>query len=152
MVFSIAYHFLHDRALAEEIAQEVFLQLYKHLGSLESPAHVLYWLRRTTSNRCIDCVRRRKLAPQVTLDAVPEPVAADPGPGDPILSRRLQQLVASLPEKQRMVVVLRYQEDLEPEEIARILHMPVGTVKSQLQRSLAMLRDKVTRTMGVVNL
>ena len=66
--------------------------------------------------------------------------------------RRLRQLIASLPEKQRMVVVLRYQEDLEPEEIARVLHMPVGTVKSQLQRSLAVLREKVTRTMGMVSL
>ena len=46
MVFSIAYHFLHDRALAEEVAQEMFLQLHKHLASLDSPEHVVYWLRR----------------------------------------------------------------------------------------------------------
>jgi RNA polymerase sigma-70 factor (ECF subfamily) len=152
MVFSIAYHFLHDRALAEEIAQEVFLQLHRNLASLETPAHVLYWLRRTTSNRSIDQARRDKLAPRVGLDSAPEPVATDSAPGDPMLARRLRQLIASLPEKQRMVVVLRYQEDLEPEEIARVLHMPVGTVKSQLQRSLAVLREKVTRSMGMVSL
>ena len=69
-----------------------------------------------------------------------------------MLARRLRQLVASLPPKQRMVVVLRYQEDLEPEEIADLLNLPVGTVKSQLQRSLAILREKVARTMGMVNL
>jgi RNA polymerase sigma-70 factor, ECF subfamily len=152
MVFSIAYHFLHDRGLAEEMAQEVFLQLHKHLAELESEAHVLNWLRRATSNRCIDCARHRKLAPQVALDAVPEPAAEKTAPGDPLLSRRLRQLVASLPPKQRAVVVLRYQEDLEPDEIARVLRMPVGTVKSQLQRSLAILREKVSRTMGAVNL
>src|ERR1041385_4552451 len=142
MVFSIAYHFLHDRALAEEVAQETFLQLHKHLAELESPAHVVYWLRRTASNRCIDHARHQRLAPQVALESVPEPAAFD-APGDPLLSRRLRQLVASLPPKQRMVIVLRYQEDLEPEEIARVLSMPVGTVKSQLQRSLAILREKV---------
>jgi len=152
MVFSIGYHFLRDRALAEEVAQEVFLQLYRRLASLESPAHVLYWLRRTTANRCIDQARRSRLAPQVGLDSAPELVAAGTAPGDPMLARRLRQLVASLPPKQRMVVVLRYQEDLEPEEIARVLHMPVGTVKSQLQRSLAILREKVARTLGMVNL
>ena len=151
MVFSIAYHFLHDRALAEEVAQETFWQLHKHLESLESPAHVLHWLRRATSNRCIDYARRQRLAPQVCLEAVPEPMAVDT-PGDPMLARRLRQLVASLPPKQRMVVVLRYQEDLEPEEIAELLNLPLGTVKSQLQRSLAMLREKVARTMGMVNL
>jgi RNA polymerase sigma-70 factor (ECF subfamily) len=151
MVFSIAYHFLHDRALAEEVSQETFLQLHKHLASLESPAHVLYWLRRATSNRCIDYARHQRLAPQIALESVPEPAALDT-PGDPMLARRLRQLVASLPPKQRMVVVLRYQEELEPEEIAKLLNMPVGTVKSQLQRSLAVLREKVTRTMGMVNL
>jgi RNA polymerase sigma-70 factor (ECF subfamily) len=151
MVFSIAYHFLHDRALAEEVAQETFWQLHKHLGSLESLEHVVYWLRRATSNRCIDYARRSKLAPQVCLEAVPEPSTSD-APGDPLLARRLRQLVASLPPKQRMVIVLRYQEDLEPEEIADLLNLPVGTVKSQLQRSLAILREKVARTMGMVNL
>jgi RNA polymerase sigma-70 factor (ECF subfamily) len=50
------------------------------------------------------------------------------------------------------VVVLRYQEEMEPEEIARVLNMPVGTVKSQLQRSMAVLREKVSRTIGVGNL
>ncbi len=151
MVFSIAYHFLHDRALAEEVAQETFWQLHKHLALLESPEHVVYWLRRATSNRCIDYARRQKLAPQVCLEAVAEPSVSD-APGDPLLARRLRQLVASLPPKQRMVIVLRYQEDLEPEEIADVLDLPLGTVKSQLQRSLAILREKVTRTMGMVNL
>jgi len=60
----------------------------------------------------------------------------------------LQALIASLPEKARAVVVLRYQEDLMPEEIAKLLEMPVGTVKSHLQRSLAMLREKLGRTFG----
>jgi RNA polymerase sigma-70 factor (ECF subfamily) len=151
VVFSIAYHFLHDRAIAEEVAQETFWQLHKHLDSLESPEHITRWLRRATSNRCIDYARRQKLAPQVCLEAVPEPSAYD-APGDPLLARRLRLLVASLPPKQRMVVVLRYQEDLEPEEIADVLNIPVGTVKSQLQRSLTILREKIARTMGMVNL
>ena len=54
MVFSIAYHFLHDRALAEDLAQEVFLELYQSLDRIESSAHLTYWLRRVTANRCID--------------------------------------------------------------------------------------------------
>jgi RNA polymerase sigma-70 factor (ECF subfamily) len=52
-------------------------------------------------------------------------------------------MVTSLPEKARMVVVLRYQEDLTPTEIAEILEMPVNSVKSHLRRSLALLREKM---------
>jgi RNA polymerase sigma-70 factor (ECF subfamily) len=65
-----------------------------------------------------------------------------------MLSRRLRQLVASLPEKARMIVVLRYQEDMELAEIAKTMSIPVNTVRSHLHRSLALLRDKVQRTMG----
>jgi RNA polymerase sigma-70 factor, ECF subfamily len=149
MVFSIAYHLLHDRALAEEVAQDVFLQLYGRLRELESEEHVVFWLRKVTVHRAIDCARKRNARQEVELDAAaedaPELVAASDS-SDPFLSRRLRQLVASLPEKARAVVVLRYQEDLEPTEIARALEMPLATVKSHLQRSLAMLRDKVSRT------
>lgn len=150
MVFSIALHFLADRSTAEELAQDVFLQLRANLASLKSEAHLTFWLRKVTAHRCIDCKRRRKL-PQLSLDDAPEP-SAPIRSVDPFLSRRLRQFVASLPEKPRLVVILRYQEDLPPEDIAEVLAMPVATVKSHLQRSLAMLREKVTRTIGEVTI
>jgi len=75
-----------------------------------------------------------------------------PAARDPMLSRTLQRLVASLPEKPRMAMILRYQEDLDPSEIAAALDMPVRTVKSHLQRSLALLREKLRRSVGEENL
>jgi RNA polymerase sigma-70 factor, ECF subfamily len=75
---------------------------------------------------------------------VPEP-SAPAQSGDLLLSQKLRKLIASLPEKSRMMMVLRYQEDLMPEEIAGILDMPVSTVKSQLQRALALMRAKIAR-------
>jgi RNA polymerase sigma-70 factor (ECF subfamily) len=149
MVFSLAYHFLRDRSLAEELAQEVFLLLHQNLSAIKSPAHLTFWLRKVTSHRCIDQTRRQKLRQEVSLEEVPEPVASDPDP-DPLLAQALGRLVASLPEKARMVVILRYQEDLDPGEIARVLRMPLNTVKSHLRRSLATLRDKVIRLVGEV--
>jgi RNA polymerase sigma-70 factor, ECF subfamily len=147
MVFSIAYHFLRDRTQAEEIAQDVFLQLFRNIESLESEAHVTFWLRRVTSNRCVDAVRRRQRRPEVALDQTAELRSADSS-SDPLLSRKLQALLQSLPEKPRLVMIMRYQEELMPEEIARTLDMPVRTVKSHLHRSLAMLREKMERSMG----
>jgi RNA polymerase sigma-70 factor, ECF subfamily len=145
MVFSIAYHFLRDRFAAEEVAQDVFLQLHAKIGSLASPEHVIFWLRRTASHRSIDYARRRRVT--VALDDAPEPRVDGDG-GDPMLRDRLRALIASLPEAPRMVMILRYQEELMPEEIAKVMEMPVRTVKSHLQRSLALLREKIERSMG----
>jgi RNA polymerase sigma-70 factor (ECF subfamily) len=63
MVFSIAWHFLRDRAVAEELAQEVFLALYQHLGTFESPEHILFWLRKVTTHRALDVTRSRQRRP-----------------------------------------------------------------------------------------
>lgn len=147
MVFSIAYHCLQDGAAAEEIAQEVFLELYRRRREVVSPEHVKHLLRKVATHRSIDYARRRKLRPRVGLEDIPEP-ATLPSGGDPLLRRTLQKLVGGLPEKWRMIVVLRYQEDLEPAEIAELMNVPVGTVKSQLHRALAILREKLTRWKG----
>jgi RNA polymerase sigma-70 factor (ECF subfamily) len=147
MVFSLAYHFLRDPGAAEEIAQDVFLRLYRKMDDLEDTRHITFWLRKVTSHRCIDYVRKRGSQSTVALEDVAEPSIAEQH-GDPLLNRRLRQLIATLPEKPRMVMVLRYQEDLTPEEISEVLEMPLPTVKSHLHRSLAMLREKIERSMG----
>jgi RNA polymerase sigma-70 factor (ECF subfamily) len=144
MVFSLACHFLHDRDAAEEVAQEVFLSLHRNLASIESPAHASFWLKRVTVQRAIDEARRRKRRPVIALEKVAEP-ASPAKPGDPMLGETLRRLIRTLPEAPRAVMILRYQEDLDPAEIAGILSMPVGTVKSHLQRSLTLLREKLVR-------
>src|SRR3954468_16072660 len=110
MVFSLAYHFLHDREAAEEVAQEVFLSLHRNLKSIQSADHAGFWLRKVTVQRSIDEGRRRKRRPQIPLDLVAEP-RVGAAPGDPLLSDVLRRLIASLPEAPRSVMVLRYQED-----------------------------------------
>lgn len=153
MVFSIALRILGDRSTAEEAAQDVFLELYGKLRELESDDHVLYWLRRVTVHRAIDELRRRERRPEVAMDSneLPElPGSADETTSesvDPLLRERLQQLVGSLPPVPRSVLVLRYQEDMSPEEIGEMLKMPVATVKSHLQRTLRLLREKAARVL-----
>ena len=148
MVFSIALRVIGDRPAAEEVAQDVFLELHAKLPELASPEHVLFWLRKVTSHRAIDYVRKRMRRPEEAFDPedLPE-LAISEDPGDPLLSRQLRQLVASLPLVQRTVIVLRYQEDLTPNEIAATLAMPVATVKSHLQRTLKLLREKAGRVL-----
>jgi RNA polymerase sigma-70 factor (ECF subfamily) len=149
MVFSIALRIAGDRGAAEEIAQDVFMELHAKLAELATPDHVQNWLRRVASHRSIDWTRRGSSAQEVamdeaTLEAVAEMVEQRE-PGDPLLNRQLQQLLASLPPLQRSVLVMRYQEDLTPDEISTTLAMPLATVKSHLQRTLKLLRTKAER-------
>jgi RNA polymerase sigma-70 factor (ECF subfamily) len=144
-IFSFAYHFLHDRAIAEEAAQDVFLQLFRALPSIKSEEHVVAWLYKVASHRCIDYARRCRK--DLALQDIAEPMA-DVIENDPLLDRRLKRAVASLPPKSRIVVVLRYQEELEPEEIARVLGWRLNTVKSRLSRALKLLRSKLGGVFG----
>jgi RNA polymerase sigma-70 factor, ECF subfamily len=144
MIFSLAYHFLRDTGLAEEIAQDVFLKLYRDLATIQSASHLQAWLRRSTLNRCIDQSRSRAYRSETHLDALTEPKGLDPTT-DPIAGKLLRRQVAALPETQRAVVLLRYQEGLEPNEIADTLCLPLNTVKSRLQRALQILRARLER-------
>lgn len=144
MVFGLAVHFLRDRTTAEEIAQDVFLALHKNLRAVSSEEHARYWLRRVTAQRCIDYARRHP-AVNVAMEDVPEPSVAAVE-NDVFLQERLRKLIAMLAPDARAVMLLRYQEDLSPPEIAATLSMPVATVKSHLQRSLAGLREKMNRS------
>lgn len=139
-VYSLAFHAVRDEGLAEELAQDVFVQLHANLDRLESGRHLGAWLRRVTSHRVIDALRTRK--PVVALDIVPEP-ASEPLPPDPMANRLLRLALAHLTPQARMVVILRYMDDLAPTEIAETLDMSINTVKSHLRRALALLRARL---------
>ena len=147
-VYSIALRIVGESGAAEEVAQDVFLALHRSLPRLESEQHVLAWLRRVTCHRATDALRRRAARggaiwnePDESALAMAEPPASSP------LMNRVERLLFTLPPAQRTVIVLRYQEDMEPEDIAIELDMPLATVRSHLQRGLHLLRGKAERTL-----
>jgi RNA polymerase sigma-70 factor (ECF subfamily) len=149
LVYSLALRMLSDRHKAEDLAQDVFLQLHRSLASIESAAHLSFWLHKVTINRAVDRLRREPRYEAVSLEESLL-LVSDARDEDPLLQRRLRELVGRLPAAPRAVVLLRYQEDLDPAEIARTLSMSINTVKSHLKRSLAILREQVgdTAAMG----
>jgi RNA polymerase sigma-70 factor (ECF subfamily) len=147
MVYSIGWHLVGNRAVAEELAQDVFLKLHQSWGTIESRSHAVNWLRRAMTQRAIDHSRRARLRPRIGLDQAPEP-SRPAHDGDPLLAGRLEQLLARLPERARAIVVLRFQEDMDPAEIAAVLGLSLGAVKSNLHRSLGWMRGRMER-MGV---
>lgn len=142
MVFSLALRMTGDRGLAEEIAQDVFLELDRNLAKIESPLHACHWLRRVAMSRSADALRRRRVRGMDLWVEIEEQHGARAEERGSPLATRLETLLATLPEAQRAALVLRYQEDLTPEEIATTLDAPLATVKSQLQRGLKLLRAK----------
>ena len=142
MVYSLAYNFFRNRAIAEDLAQDSYLALFRNLHKLESDMHLVNWLRMTVTRKCIDRTRRKKFQPHLDLDSIPEPRVVSTPP-DPVLAEELRQKVSELPAKMQVVVVLRFQEDLKLREIAETMDIPVNTVKTLLRRALIRLRPKV---------
>jgi RNA polymerase sigma-70 factor, ECF subfamily len=141
-VYSLALRMLGTPELAEDLTQDVFMHLNRNLKSMASNAHLIFWLRKVTTHRAIDQLRRRSRFEMTPLDdEVPLVSAADGG--DPLLQRHLQQVLLELSPPARAVLLLRYQEDLDPSDIARTLEMPINTVKSHLKRCLEILRQSI---------
>lgn len=142
MVYGLALRMLNRADLADELAQDVFLRLFQSLEELTSPDHLRFWLRRVTSNLAIDRLRQAVHAPLAAADGAAEPMAPE-NTADPLAQNTLRRLVAELAPQARAVVLLRYQEDLDPTDIAAALDMPINTVKSHLKRSLEALRAQL---------
>ena len=143
-VFSIGLRMLNRRDAAEDLAQDVFLQLYRKLDTIESLQHLGFWLRRVAANLAIDWLRRAPYSATQPLDENVDVVAPEAeADSDPLMSRELTRLLGELAPHPRAVMLLRYQEDRDVAEIAAMLDMPVNTVKSHIKRSLTALRGRM---------
>jgi len=144
-VVNLANRFLGDRSAAEDVSQEVFLQLFRSAGRYRPSASFTTWLYTITRNACYSEVRRRSHRPgQLGESACEDPRAEAP---DSIEQAELQaavkKAVASLPESQRMAVILRRYEDLSYEQIAKAMNISVGAVKSLLHRARQSLKGRL---------
>ncbi len=150
-VYSIALRITRDPGTAEEVAQDVFLELHRSAERLEGEDHMRFWLRRVAVHRSSDALRRLARRPEAGAEEwIDEQHSAARGAADGMgdgLAQRLETAVGSLPEAMRVAVVLRYSEEMTPDEISALLGQPIATVKSNLQRGLKLLRQKASVTM-----
>jgi RNA polymerase sigma-70 factor, ECF subfamily len=156
-IFNMIVRMVRDRALAEDLSQDTFLKAFSRLDRYDPAYRLSNWLFKIAHNTVIDHVRKQKSA-ALSPDSLSrgEDLSAlepgDPAARDPIetlaqaeLARAVDCAMASLRPEYRQVVVLRYQEELSHEEIARIMGLPVGTVKSHLHRARAQLAVALAR-------
>jgi RNA polymerase sigma-70 factor (ECF subfamily) len=133
--YRAAYLVVHDRAAAEDIAQEAFVSAVRALDRFDRSRPFGPWLHRIVVNRAIDWARARSLRREVGDERLAEAPAAADRP-TAALSGGLVDALAALPAEQRAVIVLRHLLGYSPGQIAAILELPRGTVNSRLRRGL----------------
>ena len=149
-VFSLVYGFTRDRTAADDLAQEVFIKTYYSLPKFKSESGFGTWLYRIAVNHAKDYLRKNKgRQREVSLDDVGEQAltAENRSPEEKRLEegrrRVIQDALARLPEKDRVILTLRDIEGLSYDEISGILKLSPGTVDSRLHRARRKLREKL---------
>jgi RNA polymerase sigma-70 factor (ECF subfamily) len=164
-VFALVLRMIGNRAEAEDLAQEVFVQVFKAIGSFRGESKLSTWIYRIAINLCKNrskYLRARHADDQQELGAVQERIAMGDSsranvahvarPDEVMAGRQVEQIVQrailELEPSFRECLVLRDVEDLSYEEIAVITGLPDGTVKSRIHRARAQLRELVERALG----
>jgi len=149
-VFGLALAVIKDRALAEEITQDVFLRLWANAKTYqEAQAKVSVWLMRIARNRAIDVLRGRKAHPEHQTIALEDSRPSERTSHDTpqkaleltLQKERIQAAVAQLPEDQQHVVTLMYFHGYTQQEIADLLKTPLGTIKTRARLAMLKLRE-----------
>jgi RNA polymerase sigma-70 factor (ECF subfamily) len=148
-VFRLAMFMSRNSADAAEITQDVFFKLYSGLPQFRGEATFDTWLYRIVSNACRDHARKSRrfllLDSAFWSSRTSQVVPPEHGAGPNGTREVVRSAIASLPEKFRVPVVLRYVEDFSYEEISKVLDCPSGTVAARLSRAHKMLAGKLAR-------
>ena len=140
-VYHLAYRTLHDVEEAKDTAQEAFFKAYRSLRTFKQGAKFYTWNFAITYHACCDRLNRRK---RYSNEELPERADPSPGPEREAIAmdeaRRLRQAIDALPEKYRTVITLYHLQGRQYEEIAEVLGLPMGTVKTHLFRAKEQLR------------
>ena len=158
-ISNFIYRMIQDKAQVEDLTQEAFIKAFGSLASFNEEYAFSTWLYKIATNNCIDFIRRRKLQ----MFSIDKPIPSKESDyafelrddsaeadGEIISSQRtrlLNEAITQLPEKYRIVIRLRHTEERSYEEIAKILKLPIGTVKAHIFRARELLyknlKDKI---------
>jgi len=149
-VYAVAYHYTRNVEEARDLAQEIFVRIYRRLDSFHGEQRFLPWLLRVARNACIDRLRRMQARPagsSATLDEAPELRATGPTPEEASATeahkRLLYRALNRMSVKNREIILLKEIQGLKFEEISEMLGVPIGTVKSRSNRARLELATQV---------
>jgi len=158
-VTHLVYRYVNDGDVALDLVQDIFFKIFKNLVNFKGESKFSSWLFRIAVNDCVDHIRRLKVRKEHSLDHFREFGfdVADTGESSDIealivnkeTQSRVRELLNSLPENQRTVVVMKIYQEMKFEEIADILGDPVSTIKSRLYKALNTLGGLLRRQMFI---
>lgn len=145
-VYNIAYRMAGNADDAEDLAQAAFMKAYGALRHFRGDCSFRTWVCRIVTRLCLDAVRARRRSP-VLLERLD--YGSDPGWRDALVDRQvLNEAVAALPPAYQAAIVLRHCEELSYREIAEVLRLPIGTVKTHISRARALLAKRLAGSFG----
>lgn len=156
-IYYLALDMVGNPVDAEDVSQDVFLKVYRSFGTFKKDAKISSWLYRVTYNACIDHLRKKELTPEAVADEALEarsrgdaPLSGSPASPDPQhsletgqLQARIARALDSVSPQEKAVFLLRHYDQLMLKEIAEILHLSVGSVKSYLFRAVRKLQKEL---------
>lgn len=153
-IYGIAYAYVGNADEARDLAQDAFIRVYQRLHTCREPERFLPWLVRLARNVCLDHLRRQKARPALTESPVEEMDTlhtSDPSPEEDLTAQRRRDLIYQglqrLGSLSRDVLVLKEMQELKITEIAEMLRVPQGTIKSRLNRARLELAQAITTLM-----
>ena len=151
-VFSLALRMVENQSLAEEITQDVFMTVWSRGATYKSDrGSFAAWLLSVTHNRCIDELRRRRRRARLPTMTVDELHAEPGGNPDEVINevlttldrKMLMEALNNIPTQQKQVVLMAYYQGLTQSEIAEVLEIPLGTVKTRMRLALQKMRGQL---------
>jgi RNA polymerase sigma-70 factor, ECF subfamily len=150
-IYNFIYRMVHDREQVEDLTQEAFIKAFASLKSFNEEFAFSTWLYKIATNNSIDYIRKKKLQmysidkpieskdSDFTFELPDETAEADKDLITDQRARLIREAIGQLPEKYRMVIQLRHAEERSYEEIAKVLRLPIGTVKAHIFRARELL-------------
>ena len=149
LVFNLAYRFMRDSALAEDMAQEAFLKAYRLLKGFRGDCNFSTWMYRVTVSVCLTEISRRKKRREVEL----QPLAGSREPESRVESSDVFELIRGcvklLPARYASIITLYYLKEIPYDEIAQVMRIPMGTLKTWMYRARNQLRSIVEKEFGI---
>lgn len=156
-VYNLILRIVRDRAIADEILQDTFWQVWEKAGQYQREGVVAAWLFRIARNKALDELRRQKTRPQPLVSNTSETRELDETVADPLSVEKVTQrafqrqhldhALESLPPEQRLCLELAYFEGMSQNQIAEYVHVPIGTVKTRVRMALEKL-ERMMRAAG----
>lgn len=146
LIYSIVYNMIRDKQEVNDIAQEVFIRIYKSLNRYNPEYKFSTWSVKIATNLCLDVLRKKRVD-STSIDEI-EGVSIDTDTPEARFlrkekSERIRRAIEGLPDKYRIPVVLFHQNNLSYEEMAKVLNEPMTIIKNRLYRARLMLREKL---------